>query len=508
MAIPAPTTDGGDRVCKYHGCLTLCFGPNSLLLATFTRLLEHQTKRSAVLYAFTQLPTTQWHVTIVTKAELRTLSNSAVTEARALSSSRVFPVGLGGVVSARVYFIVCVWPSAQAFRKRHGLPPRAFHVSVSEQNRHDVNKSVTALLSLDDASWMDVLGLDTLEAVAQQLILDSQPLALTVATHVCATCATETILGWLHLGDAALQQHKYKLAMLSFAYEYECIRADTRTDEPTAAQRICLVGIQTSSAFTEWGHVFLAQEAAQDEVPTTLAPFLLHQRWSDALCRAIRKWPRSTIPIRRVSSRKRLYVVSNTPLLAAPGRAQLLVRLPRFFRWIVPFQLAAMSTPRNATDIVHLAHSVGVQHVVTLTQEQPLPRAWFPSSLPNAVVNTFIPVANYAAPTLAQIDVFIRICCGTTGVLVHCGGGKGRAGVMVACYLVAFGFNAPPASLMEHWEQPAMAADEAIRALRTIRPGSIETDAQEAIVAAYSSLLWKRLSVFPVPVEEPPCRHR
>lgn len=48
-----------------------------------------------------------------------------------------------------------------------------------------------------------------------------------------------------------------------------------------------------------------------------------------------------------------------------------------------------------------------------------------------------------------------------------------------------------------------MSAGDAIQVLRSIRPGSIETQEQEAAVHAYCSLLWKRRSVLPRAVSEP-----
>jgi ADP-ribosyl-[dinitrogen reductase] hydrolase len=54
-------------------------------------------------------------------------------------------------------------------------------------------------------------------------------------------------------------------------------------------------------------------------------------------------------------------------------------------------------------------------------------------------------------------------------ILVHCKGGLGRAG-MVAAFL-----------LIETGERPG----EAIRRVRQVRPGAIETPAQERYVAAY-----------------------
>lgn len=493
----------GDQVRKYRGCLALCFGHDSPLLAQLEAMLHAQQQQlqesGGISFAFERLPTDQWHVTLVTKVELKDLSASAVAEANALMPSRVFPIGLGGSATHQsVYFIVCVWSKAQAFRKKHGLPLKDFHVSVSVQNNHEIDKTISALL--DTSSWMDELGMEVLEAVARQLLQEGEAketYALCVATHLCAKYGAQTTRGWLRLGDTALQLQRFKLAMLSFAHAFEAL--ETSGEDP-AMQRYCLTRMVTCSHTTEWGYLLL--ESEMQEIPATLGQCLLKRRWSGALCSAIRD---CAVPTdRSFTPREKLWTLANKP---RPGHSPF-YRLPRFFRWIVPYQLAAMSTPRNEDDIVHLAERIGVRHIVTLTKEQPLESRWFPK-LPNLIKNTLLPVENYEPPTLAQIDLFMNICCGTDGsgsgppaVLVHCGGGKGRAGVMVACYLVAFGFSAPPSTL-EDWTQPVMSADEAIRALRAIRPGSIETERQEAMVSAYSSLLWKRRSVLPVAVDEP-----
>ena len=102
--------------------------------------------------------------------------------------------------------------------------------------------------------------------------------------------------------------------------------------------------------------------------------------------------------------------------------------------------------------------------------------------------------------------------------MVHCGGGKGRAGTVLACYMCQHGllpmtmtagagaggsssrsevpsvdgavFGVP--SLTRRRHEPRMTAEDSVRVLRELRPGSIETPQQQRFVGEYSSWLWKQ----------------
>lgn len=118
--------------------------------------------------------------------------------------------------------------------------------------------------------------------------------------------------------------------------------------------------------------------------------------------------------------------------------------------------------------------------VVTLTEEEPLPAAWFENT---TVANVFVPVPNEHPLTVQQTDsclTAIERCIGEGGaVMVHCGGGKGRAGTLLASYMCAHGLEIPETrSPLAGPSQPVMAADAAIKLLRKMRPGSIETQRQ------------------------------
>ncbi len=85
-----------------------------------------------------------------------------------------------------------------------------------------------------------------------------------------------------------------------------------------------------------------------------------------------------------------------------------------------------------------------------------------------------LPVEDFAAPTAEQIEsgvaAILEARAPGEAVAVHCGGGLGRTGTLLACYLVC---------------SQGLGAREAIGRARDLRPGSIETADQVAAVEEF-----------------------
>ena len=114
------------------------------------------------------------------------------------------------------------------------------------------------------------------------------------------------------------------------------------------------------------------------------------------------------------------------------------------------------------------------------------------------IQNLFLPVPNYCPPSTGQVETILASVGQTVmerrkRAFVHCGGGKSHAGTVATCILLKWGFNGAVAEVKRvEWED-FHESSEVIRLLRSKRPGSIETDAQETIVRHCAQELWKNI---------------
>lgn len=144
------------------------------------------------------------------------------------------------------------------------------------------------------------------------------------------------------------------------------------------------------------------------------------------------------------------------------------------FSWVLDGELAGMAHPgvdgSSLRAVFEALKDVGVRAIVSLTEhaldEKPAKE--------HGISCHHAPVRDFCAPAPGVVDEV----CGfidsfrdaDQATVVHCGAGMGRTGTILACYLVHIGAN----------------ASEAVARIRALRPGSIETAAQEVLIQVYA----------------------
>jgi atypical dual specificity phosphatase len=123
--------------------------------------------------------------------------------------------------------------------------------------------------------------------------------------------------------------------------------------------------------------------------------------------------------------------------------------------------------PHPQAEHADFLDSQDIKVVVSLTDEVP---EW----LHGEFETLHLAIEDFQPPTLLQqlrfVDAIERYQEDGVPVAVHCTAGRGRTGTMLATWFVADG----------------MSSEQAIEHVRALRPGSIETQAQEAQIEAFA----------------------
>ena len=144
-----------------------------------------------------------------------------------------------------------------------------------------------------------------------------------------------------------------------------------------------------------------------------------------------------------------------------------ITKRPTNFSWLIEEKLAGSGMP-TTSDELDWVFKQGVKSIVTMT-ENSLPDSWVKD-----VNYLHVPTPDLTAPDMDRIDTAVEFIheqiTNKEAVMVHCAAGMGRAGTILACYLVKY---------QKH------SAKDAIQKIRKERPGSIQSDVQEMAIGFY-----------------------
>lgn len=234
----------------------------------------------ATAAGITTTPTYPYHITVMTKDEIRQLTADSVEKgdqlyenAVGIDTKQIFSLGLGGDPKG-VCWVVVIWNAGNIFRKKYGLPNKQFHITLSNSDNHTLDKGI---YSLREAFSMDNLPLNLLDHLVLSFNLSDQlDQALVYARETCRRFP-DSEKGWLRLADLARRKEQCKLAMLAYAQTLRLV------DGPGNAkiQDYCVKKIVNCAAnYTEWECLFREDEIEQ--IPEELREYLF-RTWPQAM---------------------------------------------------------------------------------------------------------------------------------------------------------------------------------------------------------------------------------
>ena len=144
-----------------------------------------------------------------------------------------------------------------------------------------------------------------------------------------------------------------------------------------------------------------------------------------------------------------------------------ITKRPTNFSWLIEEKLAGSGIP-TSFDEFNWVLQQGVKSIVTMTEKE-LPEEWVSN-----IGYLHVPTPDLTAPDMEKIDMAVDFIHekiqDNQAVMVHCAAGMGRAGTILASYLVKY---------------QKYSAKDAIKKIREERPGSIQSETQELAITFY-----------------------
>jgi atypical dual specificity phosphatase len=153
---------------------------------------------------------------------------------------------------------------------------------------------------------------------------------------------------------------------------------------------------------------------------------------------------------------------------------------PTNFSWVLDGKLAGSGLPMTYSQFFWLIKH-GIKTIITV-REVPLPSNWFTDSINNIdrdnVNYLHLRVEDFGSPSIEEIDSTVEYIQhqidNKKPVMVHCAAGKGRTGTILAAYFL---------------KNENLTAEQAIKKIRNLRPGSIQSNIQEMTISIYGNYL-------------------
>lgn len=155
---------------------------------------------------------------------------------------------------------------------------------------------------------------------------------------------------------------------------------------------------------------------------------------------------------------------------------------PTNFSWVLEKKLAGSGIPVNLPQLLWVAKN-GIRSVITV-RESPLPTSWL-TNTSQKLDYMHLKVDDFCAPSLESLESTVRYIDQQINeekpVLVHCAAGKGRTGTILAAYIMK--------------QDPSLSSLEAIKKIRVLRPGSVQSEEQLSALQCFEKHLKKTTGI-------------